>query len=37
MLDEARKYKLIQEEIFSKRNCMADDGRLAKILFCNIV
>ena len=25
MLDEARKYKLIPEEIFSEKNCTADD------------
>jgi hypothetical protein len=30
MLDEACKYKLIPEEIFSKKNCTADDGDLAK-------
>jgi hypothetical protein len=37
MLEEARKYKLIPEEIFSKKNCMANDGGLAKTLFYNIV
>jgi hypothetical protein len=37
MLDEARKYKLIQEEIFIEENRMADDGGLAKTLFYNIV
>jgi hypothetical protein len=37
MLDEARKYKLIPEEIFSEKNCMADDGGLAKTLFYGIV
>ena len=37
MLEEAKKYKLIPEEIFSKKNCMADDGGLAKTLFYNIV
>ncbi len=37
MLEEARKYKLILEEIFSKKNCMADNGGLAKPLFYNIV
>ncbi len=26
MLDTARKYKLVPEEIFSKKNCMADNG-----------
>jgi hypothetical protein len=37
MLDEARKYKLIPEEIFSEKNCMADDGGLAKTIFYDIV
>jgi hypothetical protein len=37
MLDEARKCKLIPEEIFSEKNCMADDGGLAKTLFYGIV
>jgi hypothetical protein len=37
MLHEARKYKLIPEEIFSKKNCTADDGGLAKTLFYDIV
>ncbi len=37
MPDEARKYKLIPEEIFSEKNHMADDGGLAKILFYDIV
>ncbi len=37
MLDEARKYKLIQEEIFSEKICMADDGGLAKTLFYDLV
>jgi hypothetical protein len=33
MLEEARKYKLIPEEIFSEKNCMADDRGLAKPCF----
>jgi hypothetical protein len=37
MLEEARKYKLIPEEIFSKKNCMVDNGGLAKTLFYDIV
>jgi hypothetical protein len=37
MLEEARKYKLIPEEIFSEKNHMADDGSLAKTLFYDIV
>ncbi len=37
MLDEARKYKLIPEEIFIKKNRTADDGGLAKTLFYDIV
>jgi hypothetical protein len=30
------KYKLVPEEIFSKKNRMADDGGLAKTLFYDI-
>ncbi len=37
MLEEARKYKLIPEEIFSEKYCTADDGGLAKTLFYDIV
>jgi hypothetical protein len=37
MLDEGRKYKLILEEIFSKKNHTAYDGGLAKMLFYDIV
>jgi hypothetical protein len=37
MLHQARKYKLIPEEIFSKWNRLADDGTLAKVLFYDIV
>jgi hypothetical protein len=37
MLEEAQKYKLVPEEIFSEQNCMADDGGLTKTLFYNIV
>ena len=37
MLANARKYKLMPEDIFSERNRMADDGGLAKILFYDIV
>ncbi len=36
MLDTARRYKLIPEEIFSKKNCTADNGGLAKTLFYDI-
>ncbi len=36
MLNTARKYKLVPEEIFSKKNPMADDGGLAKTLFYDI-
>ena len=36
MLDNARRYKLIPEEIFSKQNCTADNGGLAKTLFYDI-
>jgi hypothetical protein len=37
MLYEARTYKLISEEILSKKNCRADDRGLAKTLFYDIV
>ncbi len=37
MLDKARKYKLIPEEIFSKKNRTANNGDLAKTLFYDIV
>jgi hypothetical protein len=36
-VDKPRKYKLIPEEIFSKKNPTADDGGLTKTLFYNIV
>jgi hypothetical protein len=36
-LEEAHKYKLIPEETFSKKKCMADDRGLAKMLFYDIV
>jgi hypothetical protein len=33
MLEEARKYKLVPEEIFSEQNRMANNRGLAKPLF----
>jgi hypothetical protein len=36
MLDNARQYKLIPDEIFSKQNHTANDGGLVKMLFYNI-
>jgi hypothetical protein len=36
-LDKARKYKHVPEEIFSKKNCTANNGGLAKTLFYDIV
>jgi hypothetical protein len=36
MLDNAQRYKLIPEEIFSKQNCTANNGGLAKTLFYDI-
>jgi hypothetical protein len=36
-LHTARCYKLVPEEIYSKQNCLADDGTLAKVLFYDIV
>jgi hypothetical protein len=37
MLHQVRKYKLIPEEIYSKRNQLADNRTLAKVLFYDIV
>jgi hypothetical protein len=37
MLDAVRKYKLMPEEIYSKKNCLADDGTLVKVMFYGIV
>jgi hypothetical protein len=37
MLANVRKYKLMPEEVYSKRNRLADDGTLSKVLFYNIV
>jgi hypothetical protein len=37
MLEEARKYKLVPEEIFREKHCTADNGGLAKTLFYDIV
>jgi hypothetical protein len=36
MLANACKYKLLLEEIFSKKNCLADDGTLSKVIFYDI-
>ena len=37
MLDNARKYGFTPEEIYSKKNKMADNSSLAKVLFFDIV
>ncbi len=37
MLETIQKYKLMPEEIFRKRNCLADDGTCAKVLFYDII
>ena len=37
MLANMRKYKVMPEEVYSERNCLAGDGRLYKVLFYNIV
>jgi hypothetical protein len=37
MLANVRKYKLMPKEVYSERNCLADDGTLSKVLFYNIV
>jgi hypothetical protein len=36
MMAKAREHALMLEEIFSKRNRMADDGTLSKTLFCSL-
>ncbi len=37
MLHNMRKYRLMSEEIYSKRDHLSDDGTLSKVLFYNIV
>jgi hypothetical protein len=37
MMENVRKYKLMQSEIYSERGRMADDGTLAKVIMCDIV
>jgi len=37
MLNEARRQNLMPEEVFSKRNKMADDGTLTKVLTYDII
>ncbi len=37
MLANVRKYKLMPEEVYSKRNHLADNGTLSKVLFYDIV
>ena len=37
MLENARKYRFIPEEVYSERGKTADDGTLAKVLFQDIV
>ena len=37
MLEQARKYKMMPEEVFSERNRLAEDGTLSKNLFYDIV
>jgi hypothetical protein len=36
MMAKAQEHNLMPEEIFSKKNRMADDGKLSKNLFCNL-
>jgi hypothetical protein len=36
MLENVRKYRLMPEEAFSEKNCLADDGTLSKVLFFDI-
>ena len=37
MLENARKYGFIPEEVYSERSKTADDGTLAKVLFQDVV
>jgi hypothetical protein len=37
MLQTVRRYKLMPEEIYSKKNCLAEDETLVKVLFYDIV
>jgi hypothetical protein len=37
MLSNVKKYKLMPEEVYSKRNRLADDGTLSKILYDDII
>jgi hypothetical protein len=37
MLEQARTHNLMPEEVLSKRNKMADDGILTKVLTYNII
>jgi hypothetical protein len=37
LLDNVQKYKQMPEEIFSEKNCLADDRSLSKTLFYDIV
>ena len=37
MLDNARKYRIMPEEIFNERNRMADEGTLARVFFFDLV
>jgi hypothetical protein len=37
MIKNARGHHLMPKEIFSEKNCMADDGTLCKTLFYNII
>jgi hypothetical protein len=37
MLQVVRNYRLMPEEIYSKKNCLAEDGTFVNVLFYNIV
>ena len=37
ILDNVSKYVYMLEEIYSKDHNMANDGTLAKVLFCDII
>jgi hypothetical protein len=37
MLSNVSKYKLMPEEVYNERNCLADNGTLSKILYYDII
>jgi hypothetical protein len=37
MIDNARKHNIVPEDVYSKKNRLADDGTLAKVILYDIV